>query len=90
MNKRTMNKRTLTSLCEYFGVQGGTIHQFAEETGIDQSDLLYKPAPTISVDFDLGWFAATTCGKERRLELAKSYKGNIDFWLGVICSKIMI
>lgn len=79
-------------LFDFFGWQGGTIHQVAQETGVDVDTLLYAP-PTggeskrIRLDrFTQGCLAAETCGTGYRLALVPQVKGDRDFWIGVACS----
>jgi hypothetical protein len=74
-------KRT-ERLYKYFGWQGGTIHQLADETGVDSYTLLYGevgPTPRRSQ----GALAIEACTLASRLELAKHVHGDKDYWLGV-------
>lgn len=71
---------------DMLGWTGGTIHQVAEELGVDANDLLYgKPIQPLRTDCDYikGQYAHDTCEKTWvRDRLLPKYKGNIDFWLG--------
>jgi hypothetical protein len=73
------------NLFDYFGWQGGTIHQIADETDVNVSDLLYGlPLENhLTSKYVQGQCAAETCGQAMRLKLAKETKGNRDFWIGV-------
>lgn len=79
-------EQRVTALLYFFGWQGGTIHQLAQETGISSSDLLYKTEkPSNRHDESLGWFAIRTCDlAHRRNVLAPSRKGNWDYWAGAM------
>lgn len=77
-------------LLDAFGWQGGTIHQLAEETGLSVEDLLYTPlrsmanAP-LNCELSHGWFAGRTCTPEHnKVNVFPKYKGNVDFWHGLI------
>lgn len=73
------------ALLHYFGWQGGTIHQLAEETGVEVSILLYGEPENnfLGSETSQGWFANRTCDLEKRLSLVKEHKGDKDFWMGV-------
>ncbi len=71
-------------LFKYFGWQGGTIHQLAEETGVDTNTLLYGvPASPRSNFYAQGQLAAACVGPIGKAALAKAANGNVEFWLGV-------
>jgi hypothetical protein len=77
-----------------FGWQGGTIHQLAEETGLDIFQILDidKSEPSskrIDSDYSRGRFAFNTCSVE--FNLKNNYpkkKGNLDFWSGVFSASL--
>ena len=72
------------ALCRAFGWQGGTIHQVAEKTGCDSTDLIYsKDEPYIDQSHASGWFAYRTCPLDHNQQFIEKYKGNLQFWLGV-------
>lgn len=75
-------------LLQAFGWQGGTIHQLAEETGCEVSDLLYSKIREplgITTDFFKGWSAARTCELQWNLDVNfPPRKGNLQFWQGVM------
>lgn len=73
------------NLFHYFGWQGGTIHQIADETGVDVQTLLYAdPSETyLSSKYSHGAAANETCTLSMRLKLAKEAKGMKDYWIGV-------
>lgn len=75
-------------LYDYFGLQGGTIHQIAELTGVSVDDLLYAPYESLGLNsrYAHGACAAETCGLSYRRELATRVKGDRGFWVGVACS----
>jgi len=68
-------------------LDGGTIHQMQDITGVDALTLLHgKPKITfLASDFRSGDFAVSTCSVEfnKKVNFPK-HKGNSDFWLGVI------
>jgi hypothetical protein len=70
-----------------FDYNGGTIHQIADETGVNPLTLLYGKSEFTYMGSDncSGWFAVNTCSVEfnKRVNFPK-YKGNADFWIGVI------
>ncbi len=76
-----------SNLFAYFGYQGGTIHQIAQETGVDAQTLLYaepKDGTYLSSLYSLGSSALETCTLNwRRNTLAPQHHGQIDYWLGV-------
>lgn len=74
-----------SNLMRYFGWQGGTIHQVAEETGVDVQTLLYgQPNATdLNSKFSHGACASDTCSLTMRLALAKQTHGLADYWIGV-------
>ena len=81
-----------SNLIRYFGWQGGTIHQIAEETGVDVQTLLFLDVPAnrnrLNYDrFSQGALASETCSLQYRLALAKAVKGSASFWLGVAQSR---
>jgi len=68
-------------------LDGGTIHQMQEITGVNALTLLYgKPEVTfLASDFCNGSCAVLTCSLEfnKDVNFPRNY-GNSDFWLGVI------
>lgn len=67
-----------------FGWKGGTIHQIAEVTGCDSTELLYTEDIGWNQDHQAGWFAYRTCSLEHnQTVIYPSVKGNVQFWLGV-------
>jgi hypothetical protein len=70
------------NLLDYFGWQGGTIHQLAKETGIDVGTLLHVIPTNIPFEYTMG-LTARTMGLESRRKLAIERRGNMFFWLGV-------
>jgi hypothetical protein len=75
------------ALVKAMGWQGGTIHQLAQETGVDVHTLLYAKKPSdqsLASPYTQGWFAGRTCTIEfnKHTNFPK-FKGNSDFWLGV-------
>ena len=85
---QTTEKRS-TNLFRYFGWTGGTIHQVAQETGVDVQSLLYgePSAAHMNSKYSNGACASETCGLAYRAELAKSVKGDRDYWIGVANSR---
>lgn len=78
------------NLLHYFGWQGGTIHQLAQETGLDVDTLLYADRPAaihLTSKYSQGACANETCSLAMRLSFLPEVKGNRDFWLGVCFSK---
>ena len=81
-----------SNLIRFFGWQGGTIHQVAEETGVDVQTLLYADVPAIRSGlnydhFSQGALCSETCDLAYRMDVAKRRKGNPSFWLGVAQSR---
>lgn len=74
-------KRT-RALLNFFGWQGGTIHQIARETGVEVQDLLYADNPG-NLRSNEGMSAARTCAKEYRAKFAVTRRGDREFWIGV-------
>lgn len=67
-----------------FGWKGGTIHQVAEATGCDSTELLYAEDIGWNKDHQAGWWAYRTCSLEHnQTVIYPGVKGNIQFWLGV-------
>jgi len=81
------NMTNLECLLFAYDFNGGTIHQMESETGVNSLELLYgKPEFThFGSDFISGSFAVSTCNVEfnKTVNFPK-YKGNKDFFLGVI------
>lgn len=77
-------ERTI-NLLHYFGWQGGTIHQLAEETGVSVNTLLYDQPHECGINskYSHGACANETCNLAMRLELAKKVQGNREYWIGV-------
>lgn len=75
------------NLYEFFGWQGGTIHQLEKATGVP-ADVLLAPKPDhintykgSKFDCGLSW---ATCKLDWRLSvLTPTYHGCVDYWLGV-------
>ena len=80
----------LDSYLHFFGLQGGTIHQISDKTGIDQSILLNGDiCDESSQSSTTGWFLHRTCSKEYRTHKSKEYYGDTDFWLSVADSYLV-
>lgn len=73
----------MTNLLAYFGWQGGTIHQLAKDTGVPSETLLYGEPNRKNRAYDLGIFSMRRTTVHFRVECAKHWKGNVDYWLGV-------
>ena len=77
----------LRALLYFFGWQGGTIHQVAAETGLDQLQILnapLDPTPRLGHSVD-GFSAIRTCDREwRRDTLAPKHRGNWQFFASAI------
>lgn len=72
------------ALMAAFGWKGGTIHQIAEVTGCDSTELLYAEDAEWNQDHKAGWFAYRTCSLEHnQTVIYPNVKGNVQFWLGV-------
>ncbi len=85
MPKTSLENR-MKAYCQAFGWQGGTIHQIAEETGVDTHTLLYGvPENTnLTTSYTGGWFAGRTCSIKFNKEVNfPANRGNKEFWLGL-------
>jgi hypothetical protein len=72
-------------LCLALGWQGGTVHQVAEETGLDVSEIINGNRHSEAQEaFANGWFALRTCtlafNRERNFP---ARRGQLGFWMGV-------
>jgi hypothetical protein len=80
----------MTSLqCLLFAVDldGGTIHQMEEITGVDSLTLMYGKSEytCLGTDHCAGKSAVNACSAQFNKEVNfPKHKGNKDFWLGVI------
>lgn len=79
------------ALYYYLGWQGGTVHQLANEIGLTVQQILYDEMPskaetaTRARDFSHGFSAVRTCDLNWRVtKLLPEWKGNVDYWYGVI------
>lgn len=72
------------NLFDFFGWQGGTIHQIAQETGINVDTLLYaEPSSAPDSKYSHGRMAASCLSTPARIYVGLEAKGNKDFWIGV-------
>jgi len=80
----------MTSLeCLLFALDldGGTIHQMEELTGVDSLTLMYGKSEYtfLGSNHCSGWSAVNTCSVQFNKDVNfPNNKGNKDFWLGVI------
>lgn len=75
----------LEAYCIALGLQGGTIHQIAEYTGVSVDVLLNKPTNPSNSDHSHGYFSFTTSLLSHNKDVVfPENKGNADFWLGVL------
>lgn len=65
------------------GWQGGTVHQVANELGLDAHEIIYADASEYNQDHKGGWFAYRTNSLEFNQRFKASERGNLQFWLGV-------
>ena len=71
------------ALMRAFGWQGGTVHQICDIIGLDVNDFLYGEEIESRIDHKKGSLAYRTCRKEFNELHIETYKGNLQFWLGV-------
>lgn len=91
MENKTMNltaEQRTKALLYYFGWQGGTVHQLADETGLTTDQILYDrpnvPEGILS-EYGAGFCTVRTCTCDWRVKtMAPRKKGILDFWLGVM------
>lgn len=76
---------TTEALCKALGWQGGTVHQVADELGIDTHSILYgEPSATYtSSPYNLGLYWSTNSKEHQKEVLIPQNRGDIDYWLGV-------
>lgn len=75
------------ALMKALGWQGGTVHQLAQETGLDVSDIIAgipKDLHNVYSDYVEGWYTIKVCPPESRGRRFSANKGKRDFWRGVI------
>lgn len=75
----------MISLYNYFGWQGGTIHQLSEVTGCTPIKLIYGDSNPIDPDqFNAGLkWKDIPLGVRKSLASSEQMKGNLSYWLGV-------
>ena len=74
----------LDSYLHYFGLQGGTIHQISDMTGVPVSILLDGEIQDKSGQSECaGWWTHRTCSKEFRVHKSHEYHGDSDYWVSV-------
>jgi len=77
-------------ILQALGYQGGTIHQASQETGLTTAQIIDLSEITgnqkaINSDYSKGWFSIRTgSGEFFKNNLAPQYKGNQEFWAGVV------
>lgn len=75
------------------GWQGGTIHQVEQETGLKSNELWFGDITDKGhgdCDSARGWLAVRTCSLEHNRKVNwPRYRGNLNFWLGVMAGQRM-
>lgn len=85
MEALTPEKRA-EALYDFFGWQGGTVHQLARETGLTVSQILYDDLPYTNylyTPFASGFIIGRN-GTDSPHDMIAINKGRFDFWSGVI------
>lgn len=77
----------MKNLYTYFGWQGGTIHQIADITGCNSTDLIYGHYQVADGFIDHHQYVAGLAWSDNdlaiRLKLKEQWFGCLNFWLGV-------